>query len=146
VLAAKVVVGLLVGLAAAAYALAVAFIALGIAEGIGRDVTNPDGLGPLVGFVPFVLLNMLMGMAFGAVLHNTAAAVALQFVLPTVWGMIALGALDTVGEWLDPGQAFDWLLNGTVAEHGWQFVTSISLWILLPLAAGLLRTARREVS
>ena len=147
VLAAKLAAGMLLGLAGSVFALAVAFASSGLATGaLGRDVTNPDGLAPLLGFVPFVLLNMLWGMAFGAVLHNTAAAVTLLFVLPTVWNAIAVGTLDKVGEWLDPSQGVSWLLEGTVDDHAGQFVTSMSLWILLPLVGGLYRTVRREVS
>ncbi|WP_083749978.1 ABC transporter permease subunit [Frankia sp. CcI49] len=146
VLRAKIAAGLLLGLFAGLFALLVGFASIALAEGIGRDVANPDGTGPLLGLIPFVLLNMLSGMAFGAVLHNTAAAVVLLYVLPTVWNIIAVGALAEIGEWLDPTQSMAWLLDGTLGDNAARFVTSMLIWIALPLGLGLLRTARREVS
>ncbi len=42
-----------------------------------------------------------MGAGFGALLHNTAAAIVLFFVLPTVWGVLAFGVFER----LAPGRS-----------------------------------------
>jgi hypothetical protein len=48
---------------------------------IGADITTSK----VTGFVLFVVLNVLMGVAFGALLHNTAAAIVLFFALPAAF-------------------------------------------------------------
>jgi ABC-2 type transport system permease protein len=145
VLAAKLLSGLGLGLAGAAFGCAATAAALAVSDSLGRQISWRLGWAPVVGFVAFVLLNSLMGMAFGALLHNTAAAIVLFFVLPTTWSLIAIGALKRAGEWLDTSKTFTWVLTGDWDGHWGPILLSTTVWVVLPLVIGLARTVRREV-
>jgi hypothetical protein len=95
--------------------------------------------------VLFVLLNVLTGVVFGALLHNTAAAIVLYFALPTAFALLGR-ALSSLAEWIDTSTTFDWLLNGEWSGHTPQILVSVILWVAIPLATGLLRTVRREIN
>jgi hypothetical protein len=146
VVAAKVLSGIVLSLLGSAYALAVAAGALALSDGLGRQVTWHLPWRYLIGLVAFVLLNSLLGMAFGALLLNTPAAIVLFFVLPTVWTLISYGWLEKAGRWLDTAQTFRYVLEADWRGHGGPILASIGFWIVLPLALGALRTARREVA
>jgi ABC-2 type transport system permease protein len=107
---------------------------------IGSDMTTPK----VIGFVLFVLLNVLMGVAFGALLHHTASAIVLFFALPTAF-TVASTALKSIGEWIDPSRTFGWILAADWSGHLPQILASTTIWLILPLAAGLIRTVRREI-
>jgi hypothetical protein len=146
VLAAKILDGLVLGLAGAAYAGLVSAAGLGVSSALGRTVSWELEAHHATGLVLCVLLNSLMGMAFGALLHNTAAAIVFFYALPTVWTFIAIGALDRLREWLDTVQTFGWVLAGDWDGHLPQILTSVAVWVLAPLVLGLVRTFRREVA
>jgi hypothetical protein len=69
-------------------------------------------------------------MAFGALLHNTAAATVIFCVLPTAWTLLAMGALDRLRAWLDTMQTFGWVLAGHWDGHLSQILTSTAVWVL----------------
>lgn len=144
VFTAKVGAGLLLGLITAAFVAAVTAATVWIMQGTGRDIHGHLSSSELVGFVLFVLLNMLLAIAFGAVLHNTAAAIVLLFVVPTGLGFLG-EAVAVVRNWLDPSTALNRVLGGSWGGHELQILTGTTLWIVLPLAAGAVRTLRREV-
>jgi hypothetical protein len=148
VLGAKLSAGLILAAAAAAVALAVGLAAIAIAEATGQSIQGDHGWAVLaVGVMLFGLLNAAAGMAFGALLHNTAAAIVLAYLLPTVWGIVfTIGPLKKAGDWVDTSKTFDWVLRADWSGHTGQILTSALLWIALPLAAGLARTVRREVA
>ena len=54
-------------------------------------------------------------------------------------------ALEKVGDWVNTGQTFGWLLAGSWSGHAAQIAVSAAVWIAVPLAAGPARTIRREV-
>lgn len=146
VVGAKLVVATVLGVSGAAFSFAMGYAALLVADALGRDVLwhlPPWRIG--VGFVLMSLLNTLMGAAFGALLHNTAAAIVAFFMLPTVWGILAFGVFEDVGRWLDTGQTWAWLAEGNWDGHLGPIVVSTAVWVMLPLAAGVARTVRREV-
>jgi ABC-2 type transport system permease protein len=146
VLAAKILGGLVLGVAGAAYAGVVSAAGLAVSSALGRTISWELDARHATGLVLFVLLNSLMGMAFGALLHNTAAAIVLFYVLPTVWTVIAIGALDRLRAWLDTMQTFGWVLAGEWDGHTAQILTSAAVWVLAPLVLGLVRTYSREVA
>ena len=98
----------------------------------------------VIGFLLFVLLNVLMGVAFGALLHNSAAAIVPFFALPTAF-TAASTALKTIGQWIDPSRTFGWVLQADWSGHLPQILTSTTIWLIAPLAAGLIRTGHREI-
>ncbi len=144
VVSAKVTVSLLMALAAIVFGALVTAGALGIASATGRDLVNDLGAANVMGFVLFVLANVAMGVAFGAVLHNSAAAIVLFFVLPVIFGFLN-AAISSVGRWIDTGTTFNWLAEGDFDGHVPNILVSLGLWVVLPLAAGVVRTVRREI-
>jgi ABC-type transport system involved in multi-copper enzyme maturation permease subunit len=144
VVMAKVVVSVLLALGAAVFGAIVTAAALGVAAATGRHLdANITGL-IVVGYLLFVLLNVLMGVAFGALLHNTPAAIVLLFAIPGVLGILG-SAVKSVGHWIDPSTTLDWALNGEWGGHTPQILVSVVLWIAAPLVLGVIRTVRREI-
>jgi ABC-type transport system involved in multi-copper enzyme maturation permease subunit len=145
VLAAKIAAGLGISLAGAVYALGVTELAVTVARATGRGVATGWNWPQLAGFAVFVLLTSAIGIAFGSLLHNTAVAIVTYFVLGGTFSLLMIPALETAGNWLNTGQTYGWVLRGQWAGHAGQIATSTLLWVVLPLALGLIRTLRREV-
>jgi ABC-2 type transport system permease protein len=55
------------------------------------------------------------------------------------------GTLKSIGQWIDPSRTFGWVLQADWSVHVPQIVASTTIWLILPLAAGVIRTARREI-
>jgi len=93
------------------------------------------------------LLNVAMGMAFGALLHNTASAIVLYYLSGIVWGFLgSIGPIEKVAEWLDPIRVI-----GDIQAAEWtgrwpEIATALCVWIALPMVAGAARPIRRDVS
>jgi len=115
-----------------------------LAAASGRELDANLNVGVLVGYLLFVLLNVLTGVVFGALLHNPAAAIVLYFALPTAFALLGR-ALKSVAEWIDTSTTFNWLLQGQWSGHTPQILFSVALWVAFPLAAGFVRTVRREI-
>jgi ABC-2 type transport system permease protein len=145
VLAAKLAVG--VGLAAigALAGLIIASAGLQVSDALGRPVSWNIDASALIGYGLFVLLSSLMGMAFGALLHNTAAAVAAYFAIPTLITLVAV-PVSSIRDWVDTATTSDWILHGHWAGHTAQILTSVGIWVALPLVTGLARTLRRDAN
>ncbi len=141
---AKVTVSVLLALLGSAFGGLVTLAAILIAQASGRTVTADLHTSQAIGFVLYVLLNVLIGVALGAVLHNTAAAIVLFFVLPTAFGFLS-SAIKSVGNWIDPARTGDWVQAGQWSGHVGQIIVVTALWVVLPLAAGMFRTVRREI-
>ena len=145
VINAKVAVSLLLAVGGAVLGGLITAAGLGVAAAAGRALDANLSVGVLVGYVLYVLLNVLMGVAFGALLHNSAAAIVLIFALPI--GFALLGRVSTsVAEWIDSTTTFNWLLTGESSGHLPQILVSVMIWVAVPLAAGLVRTVRREIN
>jgi ABC-2 type transport system permease protein len=145
VINAKVAVSLLLAGAAAVFGGLVTAAGLGIAAASGRELDANLNAGVLVGYLLFVLLNVLTGVAFGALLHNSAAAIVLYFALPTAFALLGR-ALQPLAQWIDSSTTFDWLLRGEWSGHTPQILVSVAIWVVAPLAAGVFRTTRREIN
>jgi len=146
VLAAKVVSGLLLGLVGALFTGLVAVAGLAASAGLGRTVTWHVTASGVASVVAFVLLNSVMGMAFGVALLKTPAAVVLFYALPAVWAVISIGALQTAREWLDTVKTFGWVLDADWTGHLAQILVSTAVWVLMPFAVGVVRTLRHEIA
>jgi ABC-type transport system involved in multi-copper enzyme maturation permease subunit len=144
VVTAKVAVSMLLAACGAAFGGLVTALALVVAGASGRAIDADLGTGAVVGYLLFVLLNVLGGVAFGALLHNSAAAISLYFVLPTAFGLLGM-ALASAAEWFDSSTTFGWVLAGDWSGHTPQILVTATVWVVLPLAAGLVRTVRREI-
>jgi ABC-2 type transport system permease protein len=145
VVTAKITVSLMLGAGAAVFGGLVTAAGLGVAAASGRTLDANLDAGLLAAFLLYVVLNVMTGVALGALVHNSAAAIVASFVLPI--GFALLGRTSQlVADWLDYSTTFTWLLNGDWSGHTAQILASVILWVALPLAAGLIRTVRREVS
>jgi ABC-2 type transport system permease protein len=147
VIAAKVAAALLVGVVAVVLAVAIAALATILAG--APNAWQNVGLDDLGKFALLQFSGLLMGMAFGLILLNSAAAIVLFFVLPNVFSFVAniWGALADAAPWIDTGTAQQPLLNSPdlTGEQWAQLVTSSAIWILLPFVVGLVRVTRAEV-
>ncbi|MEJ3748715.1 ABC transporter permease [Actinomycetes bacterium KLBMP 9797] len=144
---------------AAALLLAAGSIALGAAVAAAGNVAGAafadgDGSWRVAGdAVPLALLaqviNVVMGVAFGAALINSALAIVVYFMLPTLWGVLfeMIKALREPAEWLDLGKTLTPLTDGTIAGDQWpKLAVSVAVWVALPLALGTFRTLHREIT
>ena len=145
IITAKITVSLMLGVGAAVFGGLVTAAGLGVAAASGRTLDANLDAGLLVAFLLYVVLNVMTGVALGSLVHNSAAAIVASFVLPI--GFALLGrASQLVADWLDYSTAFNWLLNGEWSGHTAQILMSVMPWVAIPLAAGLLRTVRREIN
>ena len=145
VINAKVTVSLLLAGGAAVFGGLVTAAGLGVAAATGRELDAKLNAGVLVGYLLFVLLSVATGVAFGVLLHNSAAAIVLYFALPIAFALLGR-ASTSLGQWVDSGTTFDWVLNGEWSGHTPQILATVILWVALPVAAGLVRTVRREIN
>jgi hypothetical protein len=144
VIQAKVCVSLILAALGSAFAALTTTAAVLLAELSGRHIDADMTASKMIGFALFVLLNVLMGVAFGALLHNTAAAIVLFFALPAAF-TAASTALNSIGQWIDPSLTFGWVLQADWSGHLPQILTATTIWLIAPLTAGIIRTIRREI-
>ncbi|MBI4933167.1 MAG: ABC transporter permease [Actinobacteria bacterium] len=142
---AKLAVSLVLGTGGAVFGGLVAAAAVGLASASGRAVDADLSAGVIAGYVLFVLLNVLAGVALGALLQSSATAIAASFALPA--GVAVLGTASTfVSDWIDMSSTWNSVLENDWAGHVPQIMFSIVFWVAIPLAAGVVRTVRRDVT
>lgn len=115
----------------------------GAITGDGASYAGMGGL--LAGSYLTVALFVVMGAAFGAVLAQTAVALLVFFIAPSVWSLAGPALFKDNADWLDVFGAF-----GRIAERNMdgklpETLTAITLWIILPTVVGLWLSSRREV-
>ena len=144
VLNAKLAVSMVLGGGGAVFGGVVTAAGLGLAAASGRDLEADLTVGVIASYLLYVLLNVLASVALGALLHSSATAIAASFVLP---GAVALlGTASTlVSEWIDMATVWEWVLENDWAGHVPRISFSIAFWVAAPLAAGVVRTIRRDV-
>jgi hypothetical protein len=94
------------------------------------------------------VLAVVQGFAVGLLLMNTAAAIAVTYLLvPLLSTALALvDAVEGAAGWLDLGLASAALSSGPPTAQDWAQVASAgTIWVLLPLGLGLVRMLRREI-
>lgn len=105
---------------------------------------------PVLGGMALALLLLVtQGVAFGLALLSTPTATVAYLALPTLWSILGLtvAALRDPARWLDINSTVLPLMEGQMSGTQWaQLGTSVAVWVLLPLALGLWRTARRDVA
>jgi len=71
--------------------------------------------------------------------------IAASFALPAA--VAVLGTASTlVADWIDMSTTWNWVLENDWAGHVPQISVSIVFWVAVPLAAGVVRTIRRDVA
>ncbi|MEU8127676.1 ABC transporter permease [Micromonospora sp. NPDC049049] len=149
VVTAKLIAVVLAALASLLVTLAVAAAGTLVASATGGagtwDATAPLILNTAIAQVA----GALMGAAFGLLLLNPPLAIVGYLLLPTLWTVLSevVRPLRGPAGWLDPNQTMEPLFTSTVTGEQWaRLGVSLLVWLVLPLAAGLFRTLRREVS
>ena len=144
VLTAKLAVSVLLSGGAAVLGGVLTAAGLGLAAASGRTLQANLTVGAITGYLLFVVLNVLAGVALAALLQNSAAAIAACFALPAAFAL--LGTASTlVSDWIDTSKPWNWVLESNWAGHVPQISFSIVFWVAVPLAAGVVRTVRRDV-
>lgn len=149
VVVAKLVAATILGLAL----IAVAFVASAAAQLVAQVAHGADdgwhlGAGVGFGLVLTLVLYVLQGVAFGFAFLNTAVAIVVSLVLPTVWSVATglISWLDKAANWLDLSRVTDPLTSGHMHGDDWaHLATSAALWIGIPMAIGVWRVLTREV-
>jgi ABC-2 type transport system permease protein len=142
---AKLAVSMLLGGGGAVFGGVVAAAGLALATASGRDLEANLSVGAIASYLLYVILNVLAAVALGVLLQNSAAAIAASFALPAT--VAALGRASTlVSNWIDMATAWKWMLDNDWAGHVPQICFSIAFWVAVPLAAGIVRTIRRDVA
>ena len=145
VLKAKLAVALVLGGGAAVFGGVITAAGLGLAAASGRTLDANLTVGAITGYLLFVLLNVLAGVALGALLQSSATAIAASFALPAACAV--LGTASTlVSDWIDMSTTWNWVLENDWAGHVPQISFSIAFWVGVPLAAGVVRTVRRDIA
>lgn len=137
-----VVLALSIGLAMAAHA-----GSMMVAD--GGEVDLALGWTFLGHLVVLQTLGVLMGVAFGALLLNVPLGIVAYVLVPTLSPLLFMATawLRENAAWFDLGVAQGVLLgdDALTGEQWAQIGTTSALWILLPLAIGCWRVARKEV-
>ncbi|GAA1851654.1 ABC transporter permease [Myceligenerans crystallogenes] len=133
---------LAVGLAAAFHVAVVAFTDAGFAWDLPA--------GALWGGLLLTVLWMAQGVAFGALIQNSAGAIVAFFGLPVALALFGpmVPALRDAMPWIDLSTATEPVMYDAAALTGNQWAhlgTAITIWVLLPLVLGLVRVARSEI-
>jgi ABC-2 type transport system permease protein len=147
VLRAKAAATVGLGLALIVIAFAVAAVGnlfSGLRHGDGSWAFGVPGFGEMI---LVQLLTLLEGLAFGMLLRVSAAAIAAYYVLPTLWSaLFSTPGLKGIAPWFDLNQAQGPLYTHDITGTGWlQLLCAAAIWILVPLAAGIVRALRSEV-
>jgi ABC-2 type transport system permease protein len=144
VLNAKLAVSLMLGGGGAVFGGVVTAAGLGLAAASGRALEANLSVGVIIGYLLFVLLNILAAVALGALLQSSATAIATSFALPAAFAL--LGKASTlVSEWIDMSTPWNWVIENDWAGHVPQISFSVVFWVAVPLSAGVVRTTRRDV-
>ena len=147
VLTAKVLAGLVAGVAA--IILSVAFASLATVLGGADHGFAHFGLVELGKFGILQITGILQGLAFGLLFLSSAPAIVSYFVFPTALNIV--GSLWTplhdVQPWIDlwASQAPLFSAADLTTQQWAQIGTSNLIWVVLPFVLGLVRVLRAEV-
>jgi ABC-type transport system involved in multi-copper enzyme maturation permease subunit len=147
VISAKVLAAILLGLVVFVLCICFTLLATLVADsqsGERWDIT----LGLLGGNAIYLLTAMITGVAFGAAARSSAPAIVAYFALPFAFAALGeIRALHDAFGWLDMTRTLTPLSDGdTLSGAEWARAgTSLMLWMVLPLAIGVVRLLRGEV-
>ena len=90
-----------------------------------------------------------MGLALGMLLLNAPAAIVICLSTTMVWSAVGrLGATgETLAAWLDLNTTTAPLSAGALTgDHAARLAVSVLCWIIVPMAAGVVRAIRKDVA
>lgn len=150
VVAAKLAAVSVTALASVLTSLAVAAVGTLVASAIGGAGTWQLDWSLLLNAVILQVTGVLMGAAFGLLLLNPPLAIVGYLLLPTLWSVLGgmIRPLRGPSGWLDTSRTMEPLFgsDALTGDQWARIAVSLLVWMVLPLAAGLFRTLRREVS
>lgn len=149
VLAAKLLAGAGLAVALGLFGCAVSVLARAVGGAAGLS-GGSWSLPPSVVATTVLLgvITLAIGVAFGLLFMNPAVSIVLYFLLPTLWTTLGamIDRLKGPAGWLDTDRTLNVLYEPGVSGGEWaRIATSLAVWLLVPLAAGAVRLARREV-
>lgn len=154
VLGGKLAAGVLLALASIVVSLIASALALLLAGTVASYDTSwsSASLSSILELSLFQILSVQLGIAFGLAVLNSPVAIVAWFLLPQIWAglTVTIDALADARPWLDTSVSWTALIDPTaepMTGELWQqvAVTSI-LWIGVPLAIGLARVLRKDIS
>jgi ABC-type transport system involved in multi-copper enzyme maturation permease subunit len=142
VLAAKLLAGFVLSLAAFAVCVILSVAATAIS---GGDMHLPAARLGQMAF--FTVTSMLIGVGFGAALQSSAPAIVLSFAAPIAISAIgSIHAIEGAMHWIDQARSLAPLTDRVFSADDWAHAaTTLALWLLLPLGVGAWRLARGEI-
>ena len=153
VIRAKMVVAMAIGAVSIGVALAIGALGNIVGSAIAGVDTVWDISGQQISYLVLAnVLNLLIGFMLGVLIRNSPGAivgfVVYSFVLPTL--SMLLGNFQQWWEDLRPWLDFNWaqgeLYDGSLTSTEWaQLGTSGLIWLVVPLAVGLVMVMRSEV-
>ncbi len=152
VIAAKLLAGLALALAAVGVCLVTSLAATALAPAVGPGTGTWDvAVSGLADSVLFMAIWMLAGAALGLLLMSSPAAIVASFLIPSgIYGLAnGIPAFEPTARWIDLGTAADELNAGhpAISGHAWAHLAAgIAVWVVVPLALGLVRLRRRDVA
>ena len=99
----------------------------------------------LRGALMIVVLQVVMASAFGALAAQTAVALVAYLAAPAIWADFAPGLFKGAAPWFDVFGAYDRLSSNRPLDHVAQTLVSITVWVAIPAAIGVLRSIHREI-
>jgi ABC-2 type transport system permease protein len=143
---AKLLAGIVLGLAATVIALALAAIGTALVSTNAPHIWSLP-LGLLLQDFVYVVTAMIIGIGFGLALQSSAPGIVLYFALPVAFAAIgSIHALHGVIDWVNTAEALEPLTTEVMSGHQWaQGLVALALWIGIPLSIGLWRLTRRDV-
>ncbi len=145
VINAKLAVSMMLAGGTAVFGGVITATGLVFAAASGRALEADLSIGAITGYLLYVVLNVLAAVAFGALVQNSATAIAAYFTLNPAVAL--LGTASTlVDDWIDTETTWNWVRDNNWGGHVPQIVFSIVFWVAVPLAAGVVRTIRRDVA
>ena len=153
VILAKVVVSVSVGVVSILAALAIGALGNVVGSSLaGVDTVWDISLSQMSTLLLANTLNLMVGFMLGVLLRNSPGAivgyVVYSFVLPPLSMLLATSQdwWDRASQWLDFNQAQAELYDGGLSPAQWSHLgVSAIVWIVLPLAVGLIMLRRSEV-
>jgi ABC-type transport system involved in multi-copper enzyme maturation permease subunit len=151
VIAAKLLAGIALALAAVAACLLTSLVATALVPVVGHGEPTWDiAVSGLVAAPLFLAIWMAAGAAIGLLVMSSAPAIVLNFLIPVgIGGLSAIPGAEGTVRWIDLGTAGAELNAGhpTVSGQDWAHLAAgLAVWVLLPLAIGFVRLQRREVT
>lgn len=145
VISAKFLAATVISLALLAIELALAAGVTAIGGAVHGHASYADALVTIRGSIIFVMLQVIMASAFGALIAHTGVALVLYLTAPAIWADVSGELFKGLAPWLDVFDAYARLSSNEPFERFDQTLTSITVWVLIPAAIGVARSLRREV-